>query len=251
MNPNMFWGLLVLAIPALYALTLLLKMWGETQKEIDKSKDTLILKSINNLDSFTATGYYLAPRLKTGIAIDEDRKKICLIQSQHPFNLTMISFQDVLLVELIEDGVSITKTSRTSQIGGALLGSILLGGVGAVIGGLSGSKKTSTNANSIILRVVVNSTVNPDHIIHFLDQEVEKNDEIYQEAISSARKWESTLNVIIHQADMIDKKNASLPLDLSDEANTISKLERLASLKDRGVLTDDEFQAEKIKILNP
>ena len=38
--------------------------------------------------------------------------------------------------------------------------------------------------------------------------------------------------------------------DQGGEQDTVSKLERLAQLRDKGVLTEDEFQAEKKKLLS-
>jgi hypothetical protein len=47
-------------------------------------------------------------------------------------NLTtrIISYRDLLSSEIFEDGTTITKTVRSSQVGGGLIGAIALGGVG-------------------------------------------------------------------------------------------------------------------------
>ena len=54
------------------------------------------------------------------------------------------------------------------------------------------------------------------------------------------------------------KANASASMQESASARAsadtddfISKLERLAKLKEQGILTEEEFQAQKMKILNP
>lgn len=41
-----------------------------------------------------------------------------------------------------------------------------------------------------------------------------------------------------------------LPVPSTSAEDAVSRLERLASLKDRGVLTDEEFQQQKSKILD-
>ena len=73
------------------------------------------------------------------LCIDEVKQKIYLFTNYYnEEKLRSYSLKDLLQVEIIEDNVTITKTSRTSQVGGAIVGGMLAGGVGAVIGGLSG-----------------------------------------------------------------------------------------------------------------
>lgn len=49
----------------------------------------------------------------------------------------------------------------------------------------------------------------------------------------------------------LDKKDSSeLSKPIKNEEDVISKLERLASLKEKGILSEDEFQTEKKKILS-
>jgi hypothetical protein len=73
----------------------------------------------------------------------------------------IFSYRDILESEVLEDGHSVTKTSRSSQLAGTLVGGLLLGGVGAIIGGLSGKKTTHKKVTRIELKVVVNDTSHP------------------------------------------------------------------------------------------
>lgn len=92
-----------------------------------------------SLDGFTPSQKVMDNDGNSGIAVDEGRKKVCLIkQSMGNIDLDVLTYRDILSSEIFENGVTITKTARGNQLGGALIGGLALGGVGAIIGGLSG-----------------------------------------------------------------------------------------------------------------
>src|SRR3954463_9667577 len=51
---------------------------------------------------------------------------------------TEYSFDQIAAVEVQENGATVSTTNRGSQLAGAAIGGLALGGVGALIGGLSG-----------------------------------------------------------------------------------------------------------------
>ncbi|WP_232540548.1 hypothetical protein [Lysinibacillus fusiformis] len=59
--------------------------------------------------------------------------------NNYDFKFISILFKDVLSIEIVEEDVSITRSSRRSQLGGALVVDLLAGGVGAIIGGNTGA----------------------------------------------------------------------------------------------------------------
>ncbi len=95
-------------------------------------------------------------------------------------------FKDILETRIVENDTTITKTSRTSQIGGAVLGGLLVGNVGAVIGGLSGSKTSENMVDKLELIIIVNSFNNPVIKIPFLNEitPVDRNDQYYISALN-------------------------------------------------------------------
>lgn len=143
---------------------------------------------------------------KTGIALDEKNKKIILVDKiEEHFTSRVISYSDVLSSEIVEDGESVTKTTRSSQLGGALVGGLLLGGLGAVVGGLSGSKTSGKGkVMKLELHIIVNDMRQPLHVISFLRQEVKRSGYggvVYDEALNKARHWHSLFNVLLKQVE--------------------------------------------------
>lgn len=170
-----------------------------------RAKDKIFLE----VDDFTPAQAIFSVDNKTGIAIDSKSKKVCLLNNLTGFfpcdtrniqRLT-IPYKDILEVALYEDGNSITKTSRTSQVAGAIVGNVLLGGTGLIIGAFTGSKKTSNTVQSLEIRMTINSIQFPFWAFTFLRTETQKNNPAYKKAAAEANKFLSLMKVLINQSD--------------------------------------------------
>ena len=141
-------------------------------------------------DTIIETKSYIANNYESKIVLDDTNKQIGLwiniiknaalmskAFSKYDFKFILILFKDILSVEIIEDGVSVTRTSRRSQLGGALVGGVLAGGVGAIIGGTSGGKTTSEN----IIKVNDIDIHNPINTINFI---LLKNKIVYRQNVN-------------------------------------------------------------------
>lgn len=207
------------------------------------------------LKDFTVTQRLMDTCERSGIAIDEGRHKLCLIGANHgKIPLDVLSYKELLAAEIFEDGNTITRTSRTSQIGGMLIGGLALGGVGAIIGGLSGKKISSNKVQRLDLRLIVNRTNWPCHDINIMNKEVQKHDPKYKAAMEKARQWHGILEVVIHRADQEDRAKEGLTVtserNALEQTSLADELRKLANLKEEGVLSDDEFAAQKAKLLS-
>lgn len=224
---------------------------GAIAQAIDTSnKKKAMDDHLDRIKDFSATQKVIGLDGNTGLAIDEQRKKICLIDHrQQNVTTRVFVYKDLLSSEIFEDGVTVTKTVRSSQLGGALIGGLALGGVGAIIGGLSGKTQTSGRVKKIDLRLTVNDTQNPLHNINFLDLEINKDTSLYKLAIEQARHWHGLIEVLIKRADLEDKvtnMNDAPKLPLGSVAD---ELKKLAELRDAGVLSHEEFQQQKTRLL--
>jgi len=148
-----------------------------------------------------------------GIAIDDKSKQICLINTaplgerfktldlkaiaelEFEIALNVISYNDIIESEIIAEGKTITKTSRVNQFAGAAIGGLLLGGVGAVIGGLSGKTETSKNIKDVSLKIIINDMSNPVHIIPMTSDNPSA-------ALQEAQRWYDLLSIAIKQAEL-------------------------------------------------
>lgn len=203
---------------------------------------------------------YMAHDYESKIILDDVHKKVMVIEnklsnvailsstlSKYDFEANVFPYRDILSIEIYVDGASITKTSRSSQLGGALVGGILAGGVGAIIGGTTGTKTTTENIKKIDLLITVNDIQKPIHAINFYSGDIDPTINSVgtaKTAMAICKEWYSILTHIIKQDD---KKIES---DTDTHNNIVQKLKELQELKVEGILTEEEFNTQKNKILN-
>ena len=225
-------------------------LFAAVQIVVTNNKKKAMEKGLGEQSDFSATQKIIGCDGNSGIAIDETRKKICLVSNQlNKVSIRVVSYRDLLSSEIFEDGSTTTKTARTSQLGGALVGGILLGGVGAVIGGLSGKTKTTGKVKRVDLRLTVNDTQNPIHDVAFQNVEGNKGGLIHEAAMKQARHWHSLAEVLIKRADMEDKAQTSQIAQTEPTAFVADELKKLAELQATGILSTEEFQQQKMALL--
>jgi hypothetical protein len=157
----------------------------------------------------------------------------------------MLGYRDILSAEIIQDGYSVTKTSRTSQAGAARLGGVLFGGVGAVVGALTGTKSHRGKVTRIDLQIVVNDPHDPVFLVNFQNTKASANGIVTRLAQEQSREWLARVNVLIRLADEADEE-PRMALTIFSVADELSKL---VALKDRGVLSEIEFNTQRQKLL--
>jgi hypothetical protein len=212
-----------------------------------------IEKALSSLHDFSASQKIMSFDFKSGLAVDEQRKKVCLISvKKQVVKVRVISHSDLVSCELFEDGTTITKTVRSSQIVGALIGGVVAGGVGAIIGGLSGKTATAGKVKRIDLRLIVNDTKNPLHDINFINltnSELSKDSPAYQKIMQEARHWHGLIEVLIKKADSEDRARTSQEMPAMPPRSIADELKKFVDLRQSGVLSPDEFQQQKLKLL--
>lgn len=224
---------------------------------------------LDGIEGFKVTQEFISPDMETMIAIDEDNKKVLIINnkienvaelsqtlSKYDYEHQIFSYKDILQSEILEDDVTITRTSRGSQIGGALLGGVLAGGVGAIIGGLSGSTKSTNEVKKVQLQIVVNNTKKSFYRITFMSAEtaISKSSSIYINSNKQITHWHSLFKVIIDIADKEDKRNTIQSNNNNDNktttSNTADEIRKLHDLLKEGIISQEEFDIQKKKIIS-
>ena len=155
-------------------------------------------------------------------------------------NPIIYSFDDIVAFELLEDGNSITKGGT----GRAIAGYLLFGGVGAIVGGSTGKKKTKSTCTRLQIKITVNNINAPAVYINLISGETKTDGFIYKNAYNSAQNILSVLQVIC--------ENNKLSCETTHQRTTSSSADEIMKYKtllDQGIISQEEFDAKKKQLL--
>ena len=251
------WGLIIFALVVAVIGGLL--QANSNSKKKNERNDTM-KQILSKIEGFIVSKKIEGVGCHYIFAIDESNEKIALVTQT---SKRIISFSDIIGVELIEDGSTISKKSATRTIGGAIVGGALAGGAGAIIGGLSGGSKRKNKVSSVIIRILLRSLDNPLLVVNCFDSktmtvegkaslETEGKFEsyIYKDGKQNADDIKNLIDVIIDRVD--SKTDEPKPIENAEKGSfSISdELIKLNELKEMGILTEREFAIQKNKILD-
>ena len=186
---------------------------NKKQKETENRGKT-ISQTISQMPDFNPTTKIIGPQNRFVFAIDYTARKILYMPGTVKY---FYSFEDVISVELIEDNNIVSKKSTGRTIGGALVGGFVAGGVGAVVGGLSGSSKQHNLHLSVKAKLLLRNNASPSVEILCFDcrtmttegkpvKDGSMEDYIYKQGLNCAQKIVDNVSVII---DMVDREAKS------------------------------------------
>ncbi|KYG33021.1 SHOCT domain-containing protein [Alkalihalobacillus trypoxylicola] len=195
-------------------------------------------ESKNEIANFNPT-----KKIGSYVEFDTDNEKWLVLSSflGKRDKSTIYKFEDIIHFELLEDGESIAS----GGLGRALVGGALFGGVGAVVGGVTGNKTSKGVCTSLKVKVTVDDVHNPTVYINLLNTNTKKNGIVYQQHIKYAEECLSMFQLICDK----QKKSAAVnqsgaPLSAADE------IKKFKSLLDEGIISEEEFNEKKKQLLS-
>jgi hypothetical protein len=211
---------------------------------IEHGKDLDLLRAkFRSLEGFTPSQEFITSKI--ALAVDEGRNLLCFVwPAIDGVDAQVFAAFEILesAVEVVSDGAteSVTRTSRTSQLGGALVGNAVFGPLGAVVGGLSGKKHTKTKDTALKiyrLHITVNDVKRPVRTVTFPGP-------------GPANHWHAIVSILVRNADQVSlaakPELTQLPPPRSSVADEIVKL---GELMNQGLLSREEFEREKLRLL--
>jgi hypothetical protein len=186
------------------------------------------------------------------VAIDSNRKELLLynFDDKNPA-YKVITYADLLSVAIVTDGVMISEKSTMRTVGGALVGGALMGGAGAVVGGLSGNITQGQKIGKVSVKFVLRDISTPSFEIAFLNMmQVKPSDPDYykvERALKKANEVKDLTSIVIDEVD----RSENVKSNNANQGNSIAdELAKLADLKAKGILTEEEFVVQKVKLLS-
>lgn len=185
------WFLVIIAIAFIWGI---ISAIGNSQKAKEQGN------ALATIPDFKSAVVFKGAYGGAGVAIDAERDKFAI--SYGPNNTKVFGFADLVAVEVLRNGSSVHKTNRGSQVAGAAVGAVLLGPVGLLLGGLTGSKRSEEKIDRLSLKVFTNDLVNPVHEIVFFNIPKSKPDSlVVKQASQELDAWFGRFQTILHMRE--------------------------------------------------
>lgn len=173
-----------------------------------------------------------------------------------PTKIHVLQYSDIVSISYEENGSDVFNKS----LGGAVVGGLLFGGVGAIVGGNTAKATQNKEIRSMSIKILLKSTSNSTIVLKIYDGgygsalETKKiADSIYYEGLmKEVSGIKDIFSIII---DIVDKNIAmkkSAPASSFPSSSSVTvadELAKLAKLRETGILSDEEFRAQKSKLL--
>lgn len=155
-------------------------------------------------------------------------------------------FNELVEFELLEDDSHVTS----GGLGRSLVGAVTFGPAGAIVGSVTGKKKTKKTIESLLIRVTVNDIDNPIIILPIITKKTKTSSKEYNRAFNLSQKIVSTLNVIANNKEEVIQKVEEINDDSSIVENDLyEEVKKLKELLDLDIISEEEFEIKKKEIL--
>ncbi|MFD1385665.1 SHOCT domain-containing protein [Oceanobacillus oncorhynchi subsp. oncorhynchi] len=176
-------------------------------------------------------------KLYKGSNLEVNQSAIGIQNSSNTTIEEVYDYGDIINFEILEDGESVAS----GGLGRAMVGGILFGGAGAIVGGVTGRKKSKEICNSLRLKMTVDNINKPVVYIDFIDTPIKRNSDVFKGIAEMAQESLSTFQLI---CDKQEPENNQQNTSASDE------IKKYKELLDSGAITDDEYNQKKKQLLD-
>ena len=215
----------------------------------DKKKKDNALE--NYIDFINKNGLSSSKKIafKNIVRLDIDaNKKLLGTYSYYENTSKIIKFNEVLDFEIFENGNSVVS----SRTGSAVVGGLLFGGLGAVAGA-SGSRTISEKCSNLKLKIYTNNIQYSVIMLDFLEKGISKSSALYEQLTEVINEMISLLKIAREHNRQEERKEDKKVIienveDIKQNSN-LNSIKELAELKEKGIITEKEFEESKKKIL--
>ena len=165
-------------------------------------------------------------------------------------NYKVYKFSDLISYEIIENNKVTYNSITTGGTGRAIVGGMLFGATGAVVGGNTAKRATTTSSEeyckSLKIKIVVNDLENETIYLEFIKENITIDSDEYKEKITASQELISLFEYIRYNTNNVKEK-----IQKEESANDkFELLKKYKELLDMKIISKKEFEKEKDKILN-
>ena len=225
----------------------------EIKKERQIRKDFIdeVIKNENSRNGFSVSKEVRDGEENYAIAVDQDQKKWILVLADQQASY-FYNFSELIDFEVHQDG----DTIISGNTGDALLGGLVFGTVGAIVGS-AGAKDAVQNCTDLHVDILFNDVAHLRQELPFITHAVTKQSLEYKYAVVSVKEVVAVLTFIKANTNENNATSSETQNAISKDENNknqhsdgYAELERLYEMKNKGIITDDEYDQKKKQILS-
>ena len=213
------------------------------EKELLKLRKISVAEAKEKIKNNNANGTNFIPNVSySSFSADTKSNTFRIRYALDPFNKKFKEefhkFEDVMSYEVIEDG----EVTSSGGLGRAAVGAVAFGGVGAVVGAVTGKKKEKKTVNKLDILLRLDSTVFPTVRIPLIIVKTKTSSTAYKKALNDC---ENIISIFEAQKrhNNVKKEEENISADRTQE------LRNYKQLLDDNIITQEEFEAKKKEIL--
>lgn len=205
-----------------------------------KSQISLLAQNKNTLSEFSPTKI-----IRNVMEVDENQQLIIFHTGFFGGrgNSIVYKYEDILGYELLEDGETVTK----GGLGRAVVGGLLFGGLGAIVGGVTGGKRGKSICNSLKIKITINSMNSPAVFVSLISSPTKKDSFVYKTFYKLAQEALSLLQIICKSVE--DEKIITSTIVDNTGFSAADEILKFKNLLDKGIISQEEFDDKKRQLL--
>lgn len=141
--------------------------------------------------------------------------------------------------DIVENGT----TTTSGGLGRSAIGALAFGGTGAIVGAVTGKKKTIQKVDSFRVRLNLDDLDKPVVYLDLIKKPIKSNTKDYKKIVETADKIISSLDILLK-----DTSNDPAPSPVPQQSGA-DEIRKYKALLDDGILTQEEFDAKKKELL--
>ncbi|MEG1641727.1 MAG: SHOCT domain-containing protein [Synergistaceae bacterium] len=234
---ELFLIILVIAFLLYFTISRSIENTKKCEENISKAKTSL------QKSGFVVSKQVTDTSIKHSLLVDEVNEKWTVVNAENS-EYRLYNYTDLIEYQIFENGNTLIKGTT----GDAVVGGLLFGVVGA-IAGASSSKEIKDTCDEMTLYITVNDLQKSQIKIELITTETKRGSCFYSGGVSKAKEFASVLSIIKTRAE--EKRGQYLRNSQSykPELCASDEIEKWYNLKEKGIITENEFIEKKKELL--
>lgn len=222
--------LLTIIVPIIYVIVMVIFL---VQWAMVTSKNDIIREKKEQRIKAELSKYTIDREIRNGnnIVSLDNKHEILIIRNTSDMTYDIIKYGELLSCEILENNSTVMK----GGVGRAVVGGIIAGGAGAIVGA---NTRKSEIMRELTIRIITSNSRKSSYVIKL------QGENLSNEAYNFINEVYAIITNLINQYSKKEKAQVSANNDITEQ------IEKLAILKEKKIITEEEFETKKKELLS-